>query len=241
MRFSNRESFVISAPGALDTPPSSLESIMAGNAAGARGCLLPLDATSDGITLVCAEGYYCTRAGEQLRAADHDYLTLRAAYPKIVTLGQALELAKSCAAKLGLELRHPAAAAQARVSLKYSEYVENAYFCGLDLSAAMELAGRYPDLQVMADLTAPPDDPFVLVRQCQEAGVFGLRGAAAVLSEELCAEALRCGLFLASTDTCDEQVLADLLLRGVNFIETRRPDLADALLPQPVFEPAPAP
>ena len=236
MRFSNRDNFIISAPGAMDTEPSSLESIMAGNAAGARGCLLPVDSTSDGITLVCDEGFYPSRDGEQLKTCEHDYMTLRAAFPRIVSFGQALELAKSCAAKVGVELRHPAAAAQARVSRKYSEYVENAYFCGLGLNDSMELAARYPDLQVLAGLDKAPDDPVVLVRQCQEAGLFGLRAAPALLSPELCEEALRCGLFLASTATQDTDTLSDLLARGVNFIETLRPDLAYALLPQPTFE-----
>lgn len=236
MRFSNRDHFIISAPGAMDLPPSSLESIMAGNAAGARGCLLPLDSTSDGITLVCAEGCYHTASGEPLKTAEHDYATLRAAFAKIVSFGQALELAKSCAAKIGVELHHPAAAAQARVSLKYSEYIEETYFCGLSMPEAMALAAQYPDLQVMADLTAAPADPVLLVRQAQEGGLFGLRAPADLLAEDLCQEALRCGLFLASTESSDEETLSRMLTRGVNFIETCRPDLADALLPQPAFD-----
>ena len=71
-----------------------------------------------------------------------------------------------------------------------------------------------------------------LVRAAQETGLFGLRGAPAHLTPELCEEALRCGLFLASTDSTDTEELSRMLALGVNFIETERPDLAFSLLPQ---------
>lgn len=234
MRYSNRDSFILSAPGAMGMEPCSLEAIMAGTAAGARGCVLPVDTTKDGITLVCSEGCYrSAQTGETLTACDHTFESLRAAYPKIVSFGQALELAKASSGGLSIELHHHQAAAQVRVSLKYSEYVDNAYFCGLSLPDAGRLAARYPDLQVMADIHKAPDDPIAFVREVQDLRLFGVRGTPEALTEALCNEALRCGLFLASTDSSDPDTLRRMLAQGVNFIETSRPDLAVPLLTPP--------
>lgn len=234
MRYSNRDSFILSAPGAMGMEPCSLEAIMAGTAAGARGCVLPVDTTKDGITLVCSEGCYrSAQTGETLTACDHTFESLRAAFPKIVSFGQALELAKASGGGLCIELHHHQAAAQVRVSLKYSEYVDNAYFCGLSLPDAGRLAARYPDLQVMAEIHKAPDDPIAFIREVQDLRLFGVRGTPEALTEALCNEALRCGLFLASTDSSDPDTLRRMLAQGVNFIETSRPDLAAPLLTPP--------
>ena len=116
------------------------------------------------------------------------------------------------------------------MSLKYSEYVDNAYFCGLSLYDAGRLAARYPDLQIMADIQSAPEDPIAFVREVQNLRLFGVRGTPDALNEPLCNEALRCGLFLASTDSSDPDELRRMLSYGVNFIETSRPDLAAPLL-----------
>ncbi len=225
MRYSNRTSFILSTPGTMGQSPCSLESVMSGHAAGAHGCVLPVDTTRDDITIICETSSYQI-AGETLSVHDNTFETLRAAYPKIVSFGQALELVRSYSGKIGIELHHPLTAAQVRISLKYSEYLENAYFCGLLPQQAAALAAQYPDLQVMVDLPLSPEDPVTFVRGAQRLGLFGLRAAPELLSEALCNEALRCGLFLASTDTNNPEVLHSLVTRGVNFIETSRPDLA---------------
>ena len=243
MRYSNRDSFVLASPSAMGRELCSLEAVMAGIAAGARGCVLPVSTSKDGITLVCATGSYrAAQTGETLTACDHDFASLRAAYPKIVSFGQALECVKAAGGGLGVELHHHQAAAQVRVSLKYSEYLDKAYFCGMSMEEAGRLAARYPDIQVMADLDETPEDPVAFVRSAQNLRLFGLRGAPGVLSEALCNEALRCGLFLASTDTSDPEALRCMKARGVNFIETSRPDLAATLMaPDPEPEPEPEP
>ena len=231
MRYSNRDSFVLASPSAMGRELCSLEAVMAGIAAGARGCVLPVSTSKDGITLVWATGSYrAAQTGETLTACDHDFASLRAAYPKIVSFGQALECVKAAGGGLGVELHHHQAAAQVRVSLKYSEYLDKAYFCGLPMEEAGRLAARYPDIQVMADLDETPEDSVAFVRSAKNLRLFGLRGAPGVLSEALCNEALRCGLFLASTDTSDPEALRCMKARGVNFIETSRPDLAAPLL-----------
>lgn len=203
---------------------------MAGHAAGACGCVLPVDVSLDGITLVYASGCHCTAAGVPLTASDHTFADLRISFPKIVSFGQALEMAKAWNAKLAIELHHPLAAAQARISLKYSDYLRDAYFCGLPFPAACALAIQYPDIQVMADLSDVPEDPIAFAREAQNRGLFGLRGPAWTLSEPLCTEALRCGLFLAVADPNDVEALRCMIARGVNFIETPRPDRTLSLL-----------
>ena len=239
MRYSNRDSFVLASPSAMGRELCSLEAVMAGIAAGARGCVLPVSTSKDGITLVCATGSYrAAQTGETLTACDHDFASLRAAYPKIVSFGQALECVKAAGGGLGVELHHHQAAAQVRVSLKYSEYLDKAYFCGLPMEEAGRLAARYPDIQVMADLDETPEDSVAFVRSAQNLRLFGLRGAPGVLSEALCNEALRCGLFLAAVDVDEAGALHEMMVRGVNFLETHRPDRASCL---PVVPIAPEP
>ncbi len=231
MRYSNRTSFILSTADAMGQPACSLEAIMAGHAVGAHGCILPVATTQDGITVLCAKGGPAA-AGDALSLRENSFETLRATYPKLVSLGQALELVRSYSGKMGIELHDPLTAAQVRVSLRCSEYLPHTYFCGLHPQQAAALAAAYPDLQVMVDLPLSPEDPVTFVRGAQRLGLFGLRAAPELLTEALCIEALRCGLFLASTQTDDPAVLHSLVTRGVNFIETSRPDLALAGQPE---------
>ena len=96
----------------------------------------------------------------------------------------------------------------------------------------------------MADIQSAPEDPIAFVREVQNLRLFGVRGTPDALTEPLCNEALRCGLFLASTDSSDPDELRRMLSYGVNFIETSRPDLAAPLLtaseperPEEIFVP----
>ena len=236
MLYSNRDNFIISAAGCMYCDPNSLEAIMAGNEAGARGCTLPLRLTKDGIAVLCAGDGFVNRKGEYKAARDLTFEELRTHFNKLISFGQALELAKACAAKLCIDLPDARTALSIRVTLKYSEYLDNAYFCGLQLQEAADLAARYPDMHVMADFDCAPTSVEGLVRAARDAGLFGLRAAPALLTDELCRAALRSGLFLASTETTDIDELRAMIDRGVNFIETERPDLAYSLMPQPDFD-----
>lgn len=231
MHYTNRDQFIVSAPGCMYTDPDSLESIMAGNERGANGCTLPLDMTRDGIAVLCSHGGFRDTEGTFHAAGEAEYIELRRFFPKIVAVGQAIELAKSCAAKICIDLKNPAVCPQVKIALSHADYLDNAYFGGLDLPAAAAAARKNPALHMMGDLPSTPADVTALIRATQEAGLFGLRAAPAVLTAELCEEALRCGLFLASTETTDTEELARMLEFGVNFIETERPDLAQSLLP----------
>lgn len=232
MHYTNRDTFLISAPGCLYTDPDSLESIMAGNEAGASGCAITLDMTADGIAVVCSRGGFRDKDGSFLPVRDADFVRVRQFFPRVVTVGQAVELAKSCAAKLCIRLHDRALCLHAKVALRQADYLDNAYICGLELPEAVKIAHRHPDLHIMGDLPGHPSSLPTLMRVAQEAGLFGLRATPDVLTESLCRETRRSGLFLASTETADETQLSRLLALGVNFIETERPDLAFSLLSQ---------
>lgn len=237
IHYTNRDQFIVSAAGCMYTEADSLESIMAGNENGANGCTIMLDMTQDGIAILCARGGFRGTDGKFHTAASTDFVDLRRVYPKLVTVGQAVELAKSCAAKICVQLCNRHVCPQVKIALSHADYLDNAYFGGLELPEAAEEARKNPALHIMGDLPAAPPDAAALVRAAQEAGLFGLRAAPAALTRELCAEALRCGLFLASTESTDADEITRMLSFGVNFIETERPDLACALLPQLAEEP----
>lgn len=232
MHYTNRDQFIVSAPGCMYTDPNSLESIMAGNEGGANGCVLPMDMTRDGIAVLCAGHGYRSADGTFHAVQEADFIELRRFFPKIVTVGQAVELAKSCAAKVCVELRTPAVCTQVKIALSHADYLDNAYVGGMDPAAAAMAVQKNPALHIMGDLPAAPPDPVALVRAAQETGLFGLRGKPEFMTPALCEEALRCGLFLASTETTDGEELLRMFEQGVNFIETARPDLARVLLPQ---------
>lgn len=229
MHYTNRDHFIVSAPGCMYTDPDSLESIMAGNESGANGCTLSLDLTRDSIAVLCTRGGFRDAAGVFHPVSEMDFVDLRRLVPKIVTVGQAIELAKSCAAKICIQVKDTSICPQVKIALAHADYLDNAYFGGLSLSEAAEAAGRNPALRIMGDLPSAPADVLTLIRAAQETGLFGLRAAPELLTEELCAEALRCGLFLASTDCTDPDEILRLLSLGVNFIESERPDLAFSL------------
>lgn len=232
MHYTNRDQFIVSAPGCMYTDPDSLESIMAGNESGASGCTLPLDMTKDGIAVLCSHSGFRSADGTFHAAGEADFIELRRFFPKLITVGQAVELAKSCAAKICVRLKNAQVCPQVKIALSHADYLDNAYFGGLGLTEAAEAARKNPALHIMGGLPGTPPDVVALIRAAQEAGLFGLRAAPAVLTGELCEEALRCGLFLASTPSDDVDELSRMLALGVNFIETERPDLAFSLLPQ---------
>ena len=226
MHYTNRDQFIVSAPGCMGTDPDSLESIMAGNADGASGCTLPLDMTRDGIAVLCSGGGFRGPDGVFHAVRDADFIELRRFFPKLITVGQAIELAKSCAAKVCIDLKNPAVCPQVKIALSHADYMDNAYFGGLDPAAAADTARKNPALHIMADMPGAPAGVTALIRATQEAGLFGLRAAPEVLTPELCEEALLCGLFLACTGCNDGETLRQMQARGVNFIETEQPDLA---------------
>lgn len=233
MLYNYTDTFIISSPACLGTEPDSLEAVIAGNDAGATGCAVDLDMTADGITVLCGHAGYTLGDGSSFSLSDCTFSEARASFLKIVTIGQVIELAKSCAAKLCIHLKNTASAAQIQLALHHADYTDETYFTELTLDEAVHLAGKFPTLQFMADVLDAPENESALLHTAQGAGLFGLRVAPAALTPSLCEEAHRVGLLIASTECHDEAMLQRLIGMGVNFIETLRPDVAFALLPQP--------
>ena len=84
----------------------------------------------------------------------------------------------------------------------------------------------------MGEMPAVPDNIAALVNASQTTGLFGLRAAPAHLTPPLLRACRAAGLFTMSLPTNDPRTLDTLIRGGVNFIETSRPDLAAALLPE---------
>ena len=76
-----------------------------------------------------------------------------------------------------------------------------------------------------------PSEIDALVNAAQTTGLFGLRAEPKDLSERLVSACRQAGLFTMSRCTDDPNTLAELIRKGVNFIETCRPDITAALLP----------
>lgn len=237
MRYTTKDTFILSAAGCEGTAPDSLESILAGNEAGAGGCCITVDLTADGIAVLCSQGGFPIPEGF-LDLREHTYFELRSALPKIVTVGQAVELAKCCPAKIAVSLGSPAACAAVKIALSTADMLDNAFLTGMGLIDAAALAAKFPALHVMGDLPEAPAAPGPVVRAALETGLFGLRAAPEHLSEELVRECHRAGLFIASRETSEIDALERLIGLGVNFIETARPDRAYSFLPvRPMFVP----
>ena len=232
MHYTNRNQFIMSAHGCMSTNPDSLESIMAGNENGASGCIIALDTTEDGIAVLCTNGGFTTDDSTFHAVNETDFFSLRRMFPKMVAVGQAVELAKSCGRKIGIEIKSPQVCIQAMIALRQSNYLEQSYIGGLDPANAARIVNQHPELHVMAEIDAPMEETATLVQFAQQTGLFGIRAEPKFLTPTLCEQALLCGLFLASKSTSDPEEMAKMYRQGVNFIETDRPDIASALLPQ---------
>lgn len=233
MLFNTKDVFIVASTGCMETELDSMESIMAGSDAGATGYVLPLDMTADGIAVLCANGSYPLPDGSRISVNDTSFREIRAVHQKVVTVGQCVELVKSCAGKLCVDMKAVAACAQIKLALTHADYLEYTYFAGLSLNEAIRLAKLHPALHFMFDVPSLPIDSTALIRSAQSAGVFGLRVAPAALTRDLVSEVHRVGMFVASTESHDDAVLDAMITMGVNFIETLRPDVAYSLLPQP--------
>ncbi len=236
MVFNTRETFVVATTGCMSTEIDSLESVIAGSEAGATGCLIALDMTADGIGVLCSNGGYILPDGSSIALEENSYEEVRRVHLKVVTIGQVIELAKSMAGKLGIELKNTMLCAQTKLALTHADYVDSTYFVGVPLNEACRLAKIQPHLHIMADITAPVANEGGLVRSAQDGGLFGLRVSPSVLTPTLVEEAHHVGLMIATMATNDETMIQRLIDMHVNFLETNVPDVAYNLLPKPEEE-----
>ena len=237
MYYTNKDIFVLSSVGCMGTDRDGLESILAGSEEGAKGCCLSVDMTADGIAVLCSDGYCTAQDGTQMSISDYSYTELHQACPQLVPAGQAIELAKTCHAKIAITVHNQTLLPQLRMTLRHAEYLDEAIFVGLGLVEAARLAVANPELHIMGELPALPDNIGALVNAAQTTGLFGLRASPNDLTAPLLAACKRAGLFTMSLPTENMEQLARMIQSGVNFIETERPDMAAMLLPEGEAEP----
>lgn len=230
MLYNTKDTLILSSAGCADTDPDSLESIMAGNEAGADGSCITVDLTADGIAVLCSRGGFPTADGF-LDLREHDYFELRKAVPKIVTVGQAIEIAKYCPSKLAITLGNTAACAAVRIALSTANMLDRAFLYGYGMIEAARLKAQFPALHIVGDLNESPLRPTAVARAARDTGLFGLRTRPVNLTPELIAECQQFGLVTVATETSDIDELEHLLALGVHFIETARPDRAYSFLP----------
>ena len=218
----------------MGTDRDGLDSILAGNEEGAKGCCLSVDMTSDGIAVLSSDGYVLAPNGGAVAVCDHTYTELRQVAPRLLPVGQALKVLSAFPnmKMIAITLRDPSLLPQMRMTLRQTDYLDDAVFVGLGLVEAARLAATNPDLHIMGEMPAVPDNIAALVNASQTTGLFGLRAAPAHLTPPLLRACRAAGLFTMSLPTNDPRTLDTLIRGGVNFIETSRPDLAAALLPE---------
>lgn len=234
MGFNTKETYIIATTGCLGTELDSMESIIAGSEAGATGCAVPLDMTADGIAVLCSNGGFTLPDDSFVALAENSYEEVRKAHLKVVTIGQIIELAKSVAGKLCINLKNTMLCAQTKLALTHADYLEETYFVGVGMHEACRIAKAQPALHVMADVVDSSSviNESALVRSAQEGGLCGLRVSPNLLTPTLVSEAHHVGLVIATTETAEKDVLKRLIDMQVNFIETSRPDIAYELMPK---------
>ena len=105
MPYTTADIFILSAAGCMGTDRDGLDSILAGNEEGAKGCCLSVDMTSDGIAVLSSDGYVLAPNGGAVAVCDHTYTELRKVAPRLLPVGQALDLARACRSKIAITLR----------------------------------------------------------------------------------------------------------------------------------------
>ncbi len=94
MPYTTADIFILSAAGCMGTDRDGLDSSLAGNEEGAKGCCLSVDMTSDGIAVLSSDGYVLAPNGGAVAVCDHTYTELRKVAPRLLPVGQALDLAR---------------------------------------------------------------------------------------------------------------------------------------------------
>lgn len=235
--YTNKETFVLSADGCMDTERGGLESILAGNDEGAKGCCFSVAMSADGIAVLSSDGCVAAPDGTRLPVRDYSYAELHQAAPQLTPVSQAIELARTCQGKIAITVHDQTMLRQLRMTLRYADCLDDTIIIGLGLVEAARVASANPDLHIMGEMPNLPSEIDALVNAAQTTGLFGLRAEPKDLSERLVSACRQAGLFTMSRCTDDPNTLAELIRKGVNFIETRRPDITAALLPAGEAEP----
>jgi len=215
----------------MGTPNDGLDSILAGSDEGAGGCCLTVDMTADGIAVLSSDGMCKSVDGARIPISEYTFAELHIISPQLIPVGQAIDLAHTLKSKIAITVRNQTLLPQLRMTLRHADYLDSTIFVGLGLVEAARIAVANPDLHIMGELPALPDNIVALVRAAQTTGLFGIRASPGDLTPQLISACRQAGLFTMSLPTSNERTLSGLIHTGVNFIETDRPDIAAPMLP----------
>lgn len=183
MYYTNKETFVLSADGCMDTERGGLESILAGNDEGAKGCCFSVAMSADGIAVLSSDGCAAAPDGTRLPVSDYSYAELHQAAPQLTPVSQAIELARTCQGKIAITVHDQTMLRQLRMTLRYADCLDDTIIIGLGLVEAARVASANPDLHIMGELPNLPSEIDALVNAAQTTGLFGLRAEPKDLSE----------------------------------------------------------
>ena len=142
MYYTNKETFVLSADGCMDTERGGLESILAGNDEGAKGCCFSVAMSADGIAVLSSDGCAAAPDGTRLPVSDYSYAELHQAAPQLTPVSQAIELARTCQGKIAITVHDQTMLRQLRMTLRYADCLDDTIIIGLRLVEAARSEGR---------------------------------------------------------------------------------------------------
>src|SRR5699024_9399423 len=145
--------------------------------------------------VLSSDGYCVAPDGTQMNISDFSYNELHQIAPQLIPAGQAIELARTCQAKIAITVHNQTLLPQLRMTLRHANYLDETIFVGLGLVEAARIAVANPDLHIMGELPALPDNIDALVRAAQTTGLFGIRAAAGDLTPRLIGACKQAGLF----------------------------------------------
>lgn len=225
--------FILAPTGCLSTEKDSLESIFAAHRAGASGAQINLERTQDGMVVLCSDGYLTGKNGEKISVRENTYVSLKEQFGKVVTVGQAVELAKSYGMLLAARINSPQAATVLKTTLKYADFHENAFVYGLPQDEAIQLAEKHRDLRIMLEVDGVDMGQMgAYIERMRLSGLHGVYLKKELLTKEVSDLAHRANLFVGALQVGDPLVLEQYLSWGVNFIHTGLLEKAAALAPR---------
>ena len=117
----------------MDTERGGLESILAGNDEGAKGCCFSVAMSADGIAVLSSDGCAAAPDGTRLPVSDYSYAELHQAAPQLTPVSQAIELARTCQGKIAITVHDQTMLRQLRMTLRYADCLDDTIIIGLGL------------------------------------------------------------------------------------------------------------
>ena len=140
----------------MDTERGGLESILAGNDEGAKGCCFRLPCRQTVLPMLSSDG--CAAAPTARGCRQRLQLRgLHQAAPQLTPVSQAIELARTCQGKIAITVHDQTMLRQLRMTLRYADCLDDTIIIGLGLVEAARVASANPDLHIMGELPNLPE------------------------------------------------------------------------------------